>query len=189
MKNILLISALATFLFVQCTEEKDPFLIKNGAIGQLTKKAQMKQVDSIFALDSIVQLSTIENALGTQGEVEIYEKGGKKLLLLSPKNETDPNSIITNIQIFDERYITEKGLSIQSTFGDLKANYEIEGIQNAINSVVVFIKDSNIYVTIDKKELPESLRYNYSAKVEVTQIPDAAKFKYFMIGWDAEDGL
>ena len=187
MKKTLLLGIISTLLFIQCTEEKDPYLIQNGQIGHLTKQIQMKQVDSIFALDSIVPLSTIENTLGTQGEVEVFEKGGKKLLLLSPQNESDPNSVITNIQIFDERFKTDKGLNLNSTFADVKENYEVIGIQNAINSVVVFLKDSDIYITIDKKELPANLRYNYSAKVEVTQIPDAAKFKYFMLGWDVED--
>lgn len=187
MKKTLLLGMISTLLFIQCTEEKDPYLIQNGQIGHLTKQMKMKQVDSIFVLDSIVPLSTIENTLGTQGEVEVFEKGGKKLLLLSPQNETDPNSVITNIQIFDERFKTDKGLNLNSTFADVKANYEVVGIQNAINSVVVFLKDSDIYITIDKKELPANLRYNYSAKVEVTQIPDAAKFKYLMLGWDVED--
>ena len=187
MKKTLLLGALATLLFAQCTEEKDPFLIKNGELGHLTKKMHMKQVDSIFSMDSIVSLSSIENTLGTQGEVEVYEKGGKKLLLLSPDDESDPNSVITNIQVFDERFKTEKGLHLNSTFADVKANYEVVGIQNAINSVVVFLKDSDVYLTIDKKDLPASLRYNNNIKVEVTQIPDAAKFKYFMIGWDIED--
>lgn len=187
MKKSLLIVAFAALLFAQCAEEKDPFLIKNGEIGHLSKQIKMKQVDSIYAMDSIVKLSSIENALGTQGEVEVYEKGGKKLLLLSPDDESDPNSVISNIQIFDDRFKTEKGLHLNSTFADVKANYEVVGIQNAINSVVVFLKDSDIYITIDKKELPESLRYNYNAKVDVTQIPDAAKFKYLMIGWDLEE--
>ncbi len=189
MKKTLFLGAITAALFIQCAEKTDPFLMADGAIGNLTKEIQMKQIDSIFAQDSIVKLSSIENALGTQGEVEIYEKGGKKLLLLSPNVETDPNSVISNIQIFDERYKTAKGLSVNSTFADVKANYEIVGVQNAINAVVVFLKDSDIYITIDKKELPESLRYNFSAKVEATQIPDTAKFKYLMVGWEAEEPL
>ncbi|MEL6812675.1 MAG: hypothetical protein AAFP76_15200 [Bacteroidota bacterium] len=187
MKKTLVLAALTALLFTQCTQEKDPYLIQRGSIGHLTKKMQMKQVDSIFAMDSIVQLSTIENALGTQGETEVYEKGGAKLLLLSPKNENDPNSVITNIQIFDERFKTEKGLHVNSTFADVKANYEVEAIQNAIRSVVVFLKDSDVYITIDKKDLPASLRFDSNSKVEPTQIPDGATFKYFMLGWDAEE--
>ncbi len=189
MKKTLLFAAIATMLFVQCEEEKDPFAISDGAIGHLTKKTQMKQLDSIFAQDSIVRLNPITGAIETQGEVEIYDKDGTKLLLLSPYDESDPTSQIANIQIFDARYKTDKGLTKASTFKDVKANYEIEGIQNAINSVVVFLKGTDLYLTIDKKELPEEVRYNFNQKIEATQIPDTATFKYFMMGWDAGEAI
>ena len=137
----------------------------------------------------MVKLNPIKGALDTQGEVEIYEKGGTKLLLVSPYDESDPNSEIANVQVFDSRYTTEKGLSKASTFKDVKANYEIAAIENAINSVVVFLKGTSLYLTIDKKELPEEVRYNFNQKIEASQIPDEAKFKYFMIGWDAGDPI
>jgi hypothetical protein len=187
MKKILLVGLLTSILFIQCGKETNPFLIQKGAIGKLTKDIQIKQVDSIFAKDSIVKLSSINNSIGTQGEVEVWEKGGVKLLLLSPKNESDPNSIITNIQVFDNRYVTEKGFNSESTFKELKENYTITDIYNAINSVVVYLENSEIFITIDKKQLPENIRYNYTSKIEATQIPDEATFKYFMIGWDAEE--
>ncbi|QIE59165.1 hypothetical protein G5B37_06210 [Rasiella rasia] len=189
MKKTLLIAAITVALFVQCEEEKNPFAISEGAIGPITTTTQMKQLDSIFAQDSIVKLNPIKGAIDTQGEVEIYEKGGAKLLLISPYDESDPTSKISNIQIFDSRYSTPSGLTKASTFKDVKANYEIVAIENAINSVVVFLKDTDLYLTIDKKELPEEVRYNFNQKIEASQIPDTAKFKYFMIGWDAGEPI
>ncbi|MCB0465265.1 MAG: hypothetical protein KDC78_06265 [Aequorivita sp.] len=185
MKKILFISAVSAILFVQCGKDSDPFLIKNGSIGNLNKEIKIKQIDSIFAKDSIVKINSSPNALETQGEVEIYEKGGKQLLLLSPNIENDPNSTISNIQVFDARYKTEKGLNSGSTFKDVKANYTIDNIETTINAVVIFLKDTDVYLTIDKKSLPEELRYNLDLKVEANQIPDDAPFKYFMIGWDS----
>lgn len=186
MKKTLLIIGIVSLSFVQCGKDSDPFLIKNGSVGNLNKEIKMKQIDSIFAEDSIVKINSSPNALETQGEVEIYEKGGKQLLLLSPNDENDPNSTITNIQVFDSRYKTEKGLTTASTFKDVKANYTIDNIETTINAVVVFLKDSDVYLTIDKKKsLPEELRYNMDIKVEASQIPDEAPIKYFMIGWDA----
>lgn len=184
MKKTLLIAGIVSLAFVQCGKDSDPFLIKNGAIGNLSKEIKMKQIDSIFAEDSIVKINTSPNALETQGEVEIYEKGGKKLLLLSPDDENDPNSTITNIQVFDSRYKTEKGLSTASTFKDVKANYTIDNIETTINAVVIFLKEIDVFLTIDKKSLPEELRYDMNIEVEADQIPDDAPFKYFMIGWD-----
>jgi len=52
--------------------------------------------------------------------------------------------------------------------------------------VVVFLENSDVFLTIDKKQLSENLRYNPSLEIEASQIPDDAKFKYFMIGWDDE---
>ena len=187
MKKFLIFALLSVIMFTQCGKDADPFLITKERIGPLTKKTQIRQLDSIFANDSIVKLTDVEDALETQGEVEVYEKGGKKLMLISPEDEEDPNSRITNIQIFDDRYLTEKGLGLGSTFAEIKANYEIVAIENAINSVVIFLKDSDVFITIDKKLLPEDLRYNFSAKIEATQIPETATFKYFMIGWDLEE--
>ena len=189
MKKTILISLITILLFVQCEKESNRFLIQKGAIGNLTKSTPIKQIDSIFAQDSIVWLNPINNSLGIQGEIEIFEKGGKKLLLLSPENENDSNSVITNIQVFDDRYKTEQGFNLGSTFKDLKENYKITAIDNAINSVVIYLEDSEIFITIDKKQLPENVRYNYTTKIESTQIPLEATFKYFMIAWDIDDEI
>lgn len=186
MKNTLFIVAFASLLFIQCGKKSDPFLIEKGAIGDLTKEIQMRQIDSLFANDSIVKLSPVKDAIGTQGEVEIYEKGGAKLLLLSPRDENDPNSLISNIQVFDQRYKTIKGLHKGSTFKDIKANYTISDIETTINAVVVFLEESDVFITINKNQLPENLRYDPSLEVEASQIPDEATFKYFMVGWDNE---
>ncbi len=184
MKKTIILGAVAALLFVQCGKDGDPFSITKNSIGNLNNEIRIKQIDSIFAKDSIVKTNSSPNALETQGEVEIYEKGGKKLLLLSPDDESDPNSTITNIQVFDARYKTDKGLNSASTFKDVKANYTVDNIETTINAIVVFLKDTDVYLTIDKKNLPEELRYNPDVKVEASQIPDDAPFKYFMIGWE-----
>ncbi len=187
MKKTLLIIGIVSLAFVQCGKDSDPFLIKNGSIGNLNKDIKIKQIDSIFAEDSIVKINSSPNALETQGEVEIYEKGGKQLLLLSPEDENDPNSTIKNIQVFDSRYKTEKGLTTASTWKDVKANYTIDNIETTINAVVIFLKETDVYLTIDKKNLPEDLRNNVDLKIEASQIPDNAPFKYFMIGWEPSE--
>lgn len=188
MRKIAIIAGvvLSALVFVQCETKQDAFAVSQDRVGLLTKDIQIKQLDSIFKMDSIVKLSSIENVLGTQGEVEIYETGGKKLIQVSPHNETDPNSTINTIQIFDERYKTDKGLTIKSTFKDIKDNYTIENILTSISTVVIFLEDSNVFITIDKKELSENARYDSNLKIEASHIPDGASFKYMMLGWDKE---
>ena len=95
------LTGLVIFLFVQCTKERNPFLISNKAVGNLTIGMKIKQVDSIFAMDSIVRLSPRQNQSSSFGELEIYEKSGKKLLLISPRNNYDPDALIENFQLIE----------------------------------------------------------------------------------------
>jgi hypothetical protein len=189
MRKIAMIAgvALSALVFVQCETQQDPFEVSDDRVGLLTKEVQIKQLDSIYKMDSIVKMSSIEHAMGTRGEVEVYEKGGKKLLTVSPHDETDPNSTIQSIQLFDERYKTDKGLSVKSTFKDVKENYTIKNMMTSISTVLVFLEDSNLFITIDKKQLSENARYDPSLKIEASHIPDTATFKYVMIGWDKEE--
>jgi len=185
MTKTIIASLVSVLLLVQCAKEKDPFLIENGQIGKLSRQIQIKQIDSVFALDSIVKLK--DNVLGTQGEVEIFEKGGKKLMLITPFQDNKPTSLVNHIQIYDERFKTNKGLSLNSNFKDIKKNYTIKNIETTIGSVVVFLNETEVYLVYDKKELPENLRYNPSLVIEASNIPDDAKIKYFMISWENED--
>jgi len=187
MKRIIALNVLTVLLFVQCTKEKDPFLISNDTVGHLTIGMKIKQIDSIFATDSIVRLNPRQDEISTIGEVEIYEKGGKKLLLISPRGNTDPEALISNFQFFDTRYKTDKGLNLGSTFKDIKDNYTIANIETTISTIVVFLEDSDIFINIDKKELPENLRYNPNFVIEAVNIPDEAKIKYFMLSWDIDE--
>lgn len=184
MKNAIIITALAALLSVQCTSKKDAFTITNGKIGTLTSQTTLKQLRTVFANDSIVPLARINPSDALQGDVEVFSKQGNKLLGLSPNNQMSPDATINTLRVYDSRYKTSKGLSIKSTFKDIKDNYEISGIQTSIDAVVVFLKDSDVFITIDKKQLPENLRYNPNLSIEASQIPQGATFKYFMISWE-----
>ncbi len=184
LQKILLL--LIIFLTVSCQKEEkqNPFEIKVNRIGQLTNTIQVRQLDSIYSNDSIVKSETNGGFSATSNQIEIYEKGGAKLLILEPKKEKDSTSTIENIQIIDSRYKTETGLSSNGTFKDIKDHYPISKINNTLSSVVLFVDNLHASITIDKKELSDDLRSNTDAKIEASQIPDSAKIKYFLIHWD-----
>ena len=184
-KIIALVSV--TLLFIQCKEEINPFLISNDSVGALTRGMTIKEIDSIFAQDSIVKLYAQNEELPTQGEVEIYKKNGTKLVSISPVTNNDPDALISNFQFFDPRYKTDKGLNLSSTFKDIKANYKISNIETTISTVVIFLEDSDLFINIDKNELPENFRYNPNLVIDITNIPDEAKIKYFMLSWKIDE--
>lgn len=166
-----------------CEKERDTtFLITQNRVGKLEKGSLVRDVKLIFATDSIAKDTTILNFANKAKRIKVFDKGGKHLLTLSPSSDSIP--IIENVRIEDPRYRTEKGVGIESTFKDIKEKHRIKKIITSMNNILVLLKDSDAYFTISKEELPSSLRYASSVNIEAVQIPDNAKIKYMMIGWD-----
>lgn len=168
-----------------CTsEEENPFLITSGQVGRLKKEVKIHQLDSIFEGDSVVRQTSGPEQLRSTDEIKVFDKDGKALMSLEPLQEFDSTSTIGYIRILDSRFETKQGLNTQSTFKDIQENYNISRIENTINSAVIFIDEINAYLTIDKNQLPSSLRYDTDSKIMASQIPDDARIKYFMIYWN-----
>ena len=172
-----------TFLFTSCNKEQNPFEISKHHIGLLTDSTQVKDLKVIYPNDSLVKFISGDEFTGNINNIEVFEKGGKKLLTLTPKQALDSTSTIGSIRILDERYKTDKNITNVSTFKDIQNNYKVSRISNLINSIVIAVDEINANFTIDKKELPANLRFDMDLKFEPTHIPDGAKVKYFFINW------
>ncbi|MDT0559645.1 hypothetical protein RM697_13375 [Ichthyenterobacterium sp. W332] len=164
-------------------KEQDPFEIAKQNVGLLTDSTQVKDLDMVFVNDSISRYIGGDEFTGNINNIEIYEKGGKHLLTLTPSEALDSTAVISTIRIEDERYKTDKLLSKISTFKDINENYKINKINNLIKSVVISVNELNASFTIDKEELPANLRFDMNIKFDPIQIPDNAKIKYFMLHW------
>ncbi|PKQ45316.1 hypothetical protein [Confluentibacter flavum] len=171
-------------LVVSCKKEPDSFEIGKQHVGLLNDSTQVKDLKLIFSKDSIVNYIGNDEFTQNINDIEIFEKGGKKLLILTPRKLSDSTSFIKNVRILDPRYKTEKSITLLSTFKDILDTYKITKIDNLINSVLVTVKEINTTFTIDKKDLPASLRFDTSLKIEAIHIPDHAKIKYFFLNWN-----
>lgn len=183
MKNLIL-ALLIVLTISSCAKKQDPFLIEKHNIGFLTDSTQVRQLDSIFINDSIVKFVGGDEFTGKINDIDVYDKAGNHLLVLTPNEALDSTAVISNIRVIDSRYKTEKNLSTLSLFKDIQANYKINRIDNLINSININVNELNAYFTIDKKELPANLRFDMKMTIEASQIPDDAKIKYFMINWN-----
>ena len=175
---------IVSFFFIQCAK-KNNFLIEKGQVGPLTEKTTINDLSSIFAKDSIVailyedkeidkRLFSVEN-----DEYLIYSKNGELLLEIVPTNLNDKSSGIKCIQIFDNSYKTSKGISLQSTFKDIKEHYKVNKVETTLTSATLFIDELSATISIDKKEM--GMNSFSRAEVTIDQIPDLVKIKYFTI--------
>lgn len=167
--------------FSSCSEKDTTFLISDDKVGKLDKISLVRDLELIYEGDSIVKDTFYARVGSRTKKIKVFERGGKHLLTLTPSGDSIPT--IENITIEDTRYQTLEGIGLKSTFADIQKNYTIRKIVTTINSVVIFPKSSNLYFTIGKEELPANLRYTTS-NIDAVQIPDEAKIKYLMIGWE-----
>lgn len=168
--------------FVSCNNSTK-FKVANGNVGYITTKTTVQELDYIFKNDSIVK-NLSEGSLGDHNfqeddEYLIFEKGGKHLLTIVPKEPLDSLSTIKRVEIFDNRFTTKKEMSLSATFSDLNLNYKINKIESTLLSATLFIDELNATIVIDKEEL--GLRDYAIQKISVEQIPDLAKMKSFII--------
>ena len=182
MKKFRLLSILCFTIF-SCGSDDSPYLIDTNRVGPLTKEIRISELDSIFKNDSLVRNTSENPQVNVPNNIEVFDKDGTPLLILEPIQQFDSTSTVGYIQVLDARFETSKGLSTESTFGDVVKHYSISRIENTLNSAVIFIDELNLYLTIDKKDLPSTLRYDTDTRITASQIPDNAKIKYFMISW------
>jgi len=182
MKAFSILALAIAILSLQCTQEENhKFLIEGNQVGNLKKTHTLEEIGDVFSNDSVVVDSVAFSMGGAVRKVDVFEKGGARLLTLIPSE--DSLKTIQHIRVWDSRYHTSEGVGLNSTFGDIKDHYHIRKIVTSMNNVVIFIKESDLYFTISKEELPSSLRYASSTNIEAVQIPDKARIKYMMIGW------
>lgn len=103
---------------------------------------------------------------------------------ITPGLNNENIKVVENIKILDPRYATDEGISLHSTFKDIKNQYTINRIENSISSIVLFIDEAHLYIALDKSFLPEQYRWDLSRSIAIEDIPDQTVIKHFMIGWN-----
>lgn len=172
------------FLITSCNSKPDPYLVSNQSVGALTDSTTVSELKKIFINDSITKFIAGDEFISGSNIISIFDKETKSILLeLTPKEALDSLSTIQNVRIMDKRYKTKKGLDKICDFGCISKNYNISSIQNTLRNLIISVDEINAYFTIDKKELPETLRYDMITKIEAVSIPQKAKIKDFFIQW------
>lgn len=171
-----------TLFFIQCGNG-NKFTVAKGKVGKLTPKTTIEELDNIFKNDSIIKNlsegSTGDNYFQDDDEYLIYEKGGKHLLTIVPKEQLDSTSTIKSIQIFDKRYTTKTDISLGAKFEEINLNNTITKVETSLSSATLFIDDLNVTLTLDKDDL--GLKSTSTQKINLEQIPGLARVKSFIV--------
>ena len=182
-KNLNLVILVTSCLLIMSCNNGNQFKISKSKVGKLTPKTTIQEISKIFENDSIVtklsEGSQGVNYFQEEDNYLIYEKGGKQLLTIIPKEQLDSTSTIKSVEIHDDRYVTETGIRLTSNFSQINANNHINRIESTFSNATLFIDNLNATITIDKEEL--GLKKFSTQKVTLEQIPDLATLKSFVV--------
>ncbi len=174
---------LFSFLLIgACTQKENQYIIKNKQVGKINDSTKVSQLEQIFSNDSIVKNTEGVSAFESYDEFVVFDKNSNEpLLLIIPEETNNPESLIKQVEILDPRYKTQKGININSSYGEINKAHKIKKIETSLNYIVVYIDDLNAIVDIKKSELPLRLQNNPGLKIDKTMIPDKAKIKHFIV--------
>lgn len=181
-KYIILILILTTI--IACNKTDNKFLITKDRVGVLYKNTPVQKLDSIYAKDSLVN-TTFEGELryASTERIIIFEKGGKELVEITPIINSDNQKVVESVLILDTRFTTEKGISLASTYKDVKEKYPDFDIEQTLKSILITPKNENFYFTFDKSALKNN-NFGISSEITKTDIEDEAKLSRITINWD-----
>ena len=176
------IATMVIMSLIGCSDNKNEFLISNDRVGGLQKDTPIQKLDSIFAKDSIVN-SNVEGELryASSERITIFSKEGKELLEITPTTNEKGVEVIESVLVLSPLYITEKGISLESTFKDVKDKYSDLEIQPSISSVLVTPKGQNFYFTFDKTAIKTA--FSLTDNISKDDIEEGAKIKHITINF------
>ena len=177
MKKVIVIIVLS-LIFIQCGNLDDDIIAKNQ-VCILNNKTQIEELEAIFKKDSMVKLPEDSDIIR---EYKIYEDGGKHILTIKPSFESDTSKTIESIQVFSDKYMTERGITTASVFSEVLDTYSISKIEPTFSTATLFIDEINATIALDKEDL--RIDEFDMRKISQDQIPDNARIKYITIWFD-----
>ena len=160
----------------------DNFHLSENRVGIFSKGMTINDVYNSIPKEQIKKtVGYGEFADDTYDDYEIFDSNGKKILVLTPKQNGSSNSKINRISILDSRFKTTEKIGLNSTFGDLKKYYSTDKISPDLEHVVLDVNYINAWFSIKKSELEKGW-WNGNG-IDKTKIPDNAKFDGITIWW------
>ena len=164
------------------------FEVGQNKVGLVNSETIIGNIETIFENDSVVKHLS-EGLLGIRGayvqeddKYLIYEKGGKHLLTITPKEPLDSLSTIAYIDVYDPRYTTKNGLGLNSNFQEIDLLTTVSKIESTFTSATLFLDKINATMSLNKEDL--GIKTINTTEVLKEQIPDLVKPKTFVVWFD-----
>lgn len=184
------ISIFILFLVISGCQKNTENLIARNQLGVLNNSTKIFEIESLLKSDSIVK-NNAKDAYGgminsTIGEVNVFSTTGEELLTIKPHGALDSLAHIKNIRVLNNRYKTKNGITIGSSFAEVKKHHDVSNIQSSPRSIIITLEDLNAFVSFDRKVLSGDVRFDMDTDIKPTMIPEDAKVNRFWLNFEAD---
>lgn len=159
------------------------FLITGEQVGQIRKGMSINDVYDIFPENQIKKIrSKTELTAKATDNFYIYDNQNRLLLIISPTHANNVYSAINRIVVKDNRYTTEKGITLHSTVGEIETAYPNCNFLPSVNELILYVPEVNANFQINSPDLPQNV-WNDSTGVNAANIPPDTPVNTLVIFW------
>ncbi len=116
-------------------------------------------------------------------DYEVYNHNNQLLFTLTPKDTANVNQKINTVMVNSPFFKTDKGITVNSTYGDIKKAYTINGFTPTREYVSFNVNEINANFSIAKSKLPKDWWNEKTKKVNENKIPLDAQIDSFTLWW------
>ncbi len=142
--------------------------IISGSVGDVKVGMTIDELYSVVGKDNTELVDAYAEGMFSP-IVAIYKTAKQKSIVMHVAVASNNRGfIVDSIEVFDDSYITSKGIGVNSKLGDIKASYKISRIIETDGGVIVILDKSLLRVSfkLEQLEFTDSNGYPDTLKVK-----------------------
>ncbi len=160
------------------------YSITPSSVWIFEKGITIGEVLSIYPSDLIKKkIGTDEFGEPYYDDYEIYDSTNTHLLTLTPKRQNRMSSNIDRVMIVDNRFRTNDGVGMNSTYADLLKFSTVNDYQPDMNHIVLVVDSLNSSFSISKKGLDPGWWDEKKEDIDPSKIPTHSKLVDVVVWW------
>ncbi|GAB5526874.1 MAG: hypothetical protein Roseis2KO_47460 [Roseivirga sp.] len=160
------------------------FIVSTGQIGLIKQMMTVQEVLDTYPSGSIKKVTSQgEFAEDQYDDYEVHDSEGRHIFTFTPVRNNDPHARIESVTILDERFKTDKGIGLSSTYGQLTEAYEALDCSPDMETIDISITRLKARFSIQKSDLEEGWWKEREKEIDTSKIPTDTSLSGFLIQW------
>lgn len=162
------------------------FLIAERKVGDIDRGAPIKRLTRLYGENYVKQLRSPMTKRDS-GEVAVYfvYDTTNHLLMVARADSDSQESEVKMLTFKDERYATQKGITINSSVDELREAYPDAVVVQYDNHFFVYVSMLDLYLSVDVNNI-KGYDPTFIADIPIDSLRSGAKFENMSVSWESQ---